>query len=158
MPPQTVEVVVLEGCVPIEQPWFLRDALIDRDLLPENPEDLIFDEALEALAKTAVQKIRVAGAVRANSRLLPPGGVGYVGVMLPLPAGQGGGKLVVEDSASLRGPCSKITKATAPAMLKRYVNLGPSTVWQAVEKLAEYPTGSRTFQKEKEVVPSEATP
>lgn len=26
---------------------------------------------------------------------------------------------------------------TSPAMLKRYVHLGPSRVWQAVEKLAE---------------------
>lgn len=40
-----------------------------------------------------------------------------------------------------------------PAMLKRYVHLGPSTVWQAVEKLAEETGGkaeSRPSQKEKE--------
>lgn len=32
----------------------------------------------------------------------------------------------------------------SPAMLKRYVHLGPSTVWQAVEKLAESSTGGKT--------------
>lgn len=39
----------------------------------------------------------------------------------------------------------------SPAMLKRYVHLGPSTVWQAVEKLAEEIEGkacSVPFQKE----------
>lgn len=50
----------------------------------------------------------------------------------------------------------------SPAMLKRYVHLGPSTVWQAVEKLAEASTGSKTgsatLEKEKEVAQSEATP
>lgn len=49
----------------------------------------------------------------------------------------------------------------SPAMLKRYVHLGPSTVWQAVEKLAESSTGSKTGStpspKEKEAAPSEAT-
>jgi integrase len=33
---------------------------------------------------------------------------------------------------------------SSPAMLKRYVHLGPSTVWQAVERLAEVGTGSKT--------------
>ena len=81
--PKTVEVVILEGCVPIE-PWFPREVFLDRDLLPEQ---LIFNEDLDALARTAVQKIRVAGAVRADSRVLPPGGFGYVGVLLPLELG-----------------------------------------------------------------------
>ena len=49
----------------------------------------------------------------------------------------------------------------SPVMLKRYVHLGPSTVWQAVEKLAEASTGSKTgstpSQKEEEVAPREAT-
>lgn len=42
----------------------------------------------------------------------------------------------------------------SPAMLKRYVHLGPSTVWQAVEKLAEETRSKTTIgqvQKEKEV-------
>jgi integrase len=45
----------------------------------------------------------------------------------------------------------------SPAMLKRYVHLGPSTVWQAVEKLAETPAESNTesmpIQQEKETAP-----
>ncbi len=49
----------------------------------------------------------------------------------------------------------------SPAMLKRYVHLGPSTFWQAVERLAEAGTGrkigSRTDAQRKEAVPSETT-
>lgn len=47
---------------------------------------------------------------------------------------------------------------SSPAMLKRYVHLGPSTVWQAVERLADLGTGSTPSQKEKEAARSEATP
>jgi hypothetical protein len=32
----------------------------------------------------------------------------------------------------------------SPAMLKRYVHLGPSTVWQAVERRAEAGTGVKS--------------
>ena len=32
----------------------------------------------------------------------------------------------------------------SPAMLRRYAHIGPSTVWQAVETLAEVGTGSNT--------------
>lgn len=119
--PKIVEVVILEGCVPID-PWFPRGAFIDRDLLPEQ---LIFNEDLAALARTAVQNIRVAGAVRADSRVLPPGGVGYVGVLLPLPAGRSGAKIVVEDSASLKGLCSKITKAYSQPTIMDLLTIGP---------------------------------
>jgi integrase len=50
----------------------------------------------------------------------------------------------------------------SPAMLKRYVHLSPSTVWQAVEKLAEASTGSKTgsrpSQNKQEAASSVATP
>lgn len=119
--PKTVEVFVLEGCVPID-PWFPREAFIDRDLLPEQ---LIFNEDLAALARTAVQKIRITGAVRADSRVLPPGGVGYVGVLLPLPPGMSGAMIVVEDSASLKGQCSKIPRATPQPSIAQLLKIGP---------------------------------
>ena len=119
--PKIVEVVILEGCIPID-PWFPREAFIDRDLLPEQ---LIFNEELAVLAKTAVQKIRMTGAVRADSSVLPPGGVGYVGVLLPLPTGKSGAKIVVEDSASLKGPCSKITKAYSQPTIMDLLTIGP---------------------------------
>ena len=51
---------------------------------------------------------------------------------------------------------------SSPAMLKRYVHLGPSTVWQAVERLAVFGTGSKTGSKaneeQTEVPHGEATP
>jgi integrase len=50
---------------------------------------------------------------------------------------------------------------SSPAMLKRYVHLGPSSVWQAVEQLAQVGTGSKTGSqpdvKHEEVAPHEAT-
>lgn len=119
--PVTVEVFIIEGCVPID-PWFPREAFIDRDLLPEQ---LIFNEDLAALARTAVQKIRITGAVRADSRVLPPGGVGYVGVLLPLPPGRSGAMIVVEDSASLKGQCSKIPRATPQPSIAQLLKIGP---------------------------------
>lgn len=47
----------------------------------------------------------------------------------------------------------------SPAMLRRYVHLGPSSVWQAVEKLTETgsKTGSASELKQQEVAPHEAT-
>jgi integrase len=45
----------------------------------------------------------------------------------------------------------------SPAMLKRYVHLGPSTVWQAVEKLAEVGPGSKSSQIQKKIPQTEAT-
>jgi hypothetical protein len=36
-----------------------------------------------------------------------------------------------------------------PAMLKRYVHLSPSNVWQAVEKLTQLGTGSKTGSDQK---------
>lgn len=118
--PKTVEVFLLEGCVPID-PWFPREAFIDRDLLPEQ---LNFNEDLAALARTAVQKIRTTGAVRADSRVLPPGGVGYVGVLLPLPPGRSGAMMVVKDSASLKGPCSEIPRPTPQPSIAQLLKIG----------------------------------
>ncbi|MEO6112723.1 MAG: hypothetical protein ABIQ24_12995, partial [Nitrospiraceae bacterium] len=106
--PKTVEVFILDGCVPID-PWFPREAFIDRDLLPKQ---LTFNEDLAVLAKTAIQKIRTTGAVRADSRVLPSGSVGYVGILLPLPPGMSGAMMVVKDSASLKRPCSEIPRPT----------------------------------------------
>jgi hypothetical protein len=119
--PKTVEAFVLNGCVPIH-PWFPREAFIDRGLLPEQ---LIFNEDLAALARTAVQKIRMTGAVRADSRVLPPGGVGYVGVLLPLPPGKSGAMMVVDDSASLKGPCSDIPSPTPQPSITHLLKIGP---------------------------------
>ena len=119
--PKTVEVFILEGCVPIDL-LFSPELFIDRDLLPD---PLIFNEDLAALARTAVQKIRTSGAVRADSRVLPPGGVGYVGVLLPLPPGSTGAMMVVENSASLKGQCSKIPRVTTQPSIAQLLKIGP---------------------------------
>ncbi len=44
----------------------------------------------------------------------------------------------------------------SPAMLKRYVHLGPSNVWQAVEGLTQFATGSKTGSDVKYEQPSAA--
>lgn len=119
--PKTVEVFILEGCVPIDL-LFTPELFIDRNLLPD---PLILNEDLAALARTAVQKIRTSGAVRADSRVLPPGGVGYVGVLLPLPLGSTGAMMVVEDSASLKGQCSKIPRVTTQPSIAQLLKIGP---------------------------------
>jgi len=118
--PKTVEVFILEGCVPID-PLFPREAFINRDLFPE---PLIFNEDLAALSRTAVQRIRTTGAVRADTRVLPPGGVGYVGVLLPLPPGKSGAMMVVKDSASLKAPCSEIPGPTPQPSIAQLLKIG----------------------------------
>jgi hypothetical protein len=47
-----------------------------------------------------------------------------VGVLLPLPIG-GSGKLVVKDSASLKGPCSAITIGTPQPSINELLTIGP---------------------------------
>lgn len=119
---KTVEVFILEGCVPFNH-WMLREPFIDRELLPE-PITLNADFA--NLVKAAAQKIRLSGAVRSDTRVLPAGGLGYVGVMLPLPLGRSGASLVVEDSASLKGHCFKIPRPTTQPSIDQLLSMGPS--------------------------------
>ena len=118
--PKTVESVLLEGCVPT-QPWFSREAFVDRNLLPSK---LTFDENLAALSKTAIQKIRTSGAVRADSRVIPAGGIGYIGILLPLPLGQTGAMLVVENSAALKEACSNIPRSTSQPSIAQLLKIG----------------------------------
>ena len=118
---KTVEVFIVEGCVPFNL-WMTGESFIDRGLLPE---PITFNDEFAALMRTAVQKIRVSGAVRPDSRVLEAGGVGYVGVSLPLPLGRSGASLVVEDSASLRGHCFKIPRPTTQPSIDQLLSLGP---------------------------------
>ena len=119
--PRAIETFTLEGCAKID-PWFAREAFIDRGLLPKQ---LNFgDKNLADLASTAVQKIRTTGAVRSDTRVLPPEGIGYVGVLLPLPLGKSGAMMLVEDSASLRGECSKIPRPTSQPSITQLLSIG----------------------------------
>jgi surfactin synthase thioesterase subunit len=119
--PKTVEFFIIDGCTPID-PLVPREMFIDRDLLRE---PITFDDSFAALGRTAVHKIRVSGSVRADSRVIPAGGVGYVGVLLPLPPGRSGAMMVVENSASLKGECSKIPKATTQPSIAQLLRIGP---------------------------------
>lgn len=120
---QTIDLFKIEGCIPAsENVFFGGQEFIDRHLLP-NP--MVLDERLFALQRTAVQKIRVSGAIRTASRVLPPGGVGYVGVWLPLQLGRSGARMIVENSASLQGHCSKIPEALTQPSILQLVATGP---------------------------------
>lgn len=137
---QTVDLFNLEGCIPAGGNVFGGEQeFIDRDLLP-NPMDL--NERLFALQRTAVQKIRVSGAIRTVSRVLPPEGVGYVGVWLPLPLGRSGARMLVENSASLQGHCSKIQEALTQPSILQLVATGPVYRFEPTDIAPSFRDGS----------------
>ena len=137
---QTVDLFKFEGCIPAGGNVFLGEQeFIDRHLLP-NPMDL--NERLFALQRTAVQKIRVSGAIRTVSRVLPPEGVGYVGVWLPLPLGRSGARMIVEDSASLQGHCSKIPEALTQPSILQLVATGPVHRFEPTDIAGSFRDGS----------------
>ncbi len=140
--PKMVEVFILEGCVPFNH-WDPGESFIDRELLPE---PITFNEDFAALMRTAVQRIRLSGAVRTDSRVLPAGGVGYVGVLLPLPLGRSGATLVVEDSASLRGHCFKIPRPTTQPSINQLLSLGPSRQSEPKDIAPSFRDGSLTMK------------
>lgn len=126
---QTVNLFKLEGCIPAGGHVISggpgspgEQEFIDRHLLP-NP--IVLNEKLFALQRTAVQKIRVSGAIRTASRVLPPEGVGYVGVWLPLTLGSSGARMIVENTASLQGHCSKIPETLTQPSILQLVATGP---------------------------------
>ena len=138
--PQTVDLFKLEGCIPAGGNVFFGEReFIDRDLLP-NPMDL--NERLFALQRTAVQKVLVSGAIRTASRVLPPEGVGYVGVWLPLPLGRSGARMIVEDSASLQGHCSKIPEALTQPSILQLVATGPVHRFEPTDIAPSFRNGS----------------
>jgi hypothetical protein len=116
--PRVIDLFKLEGCVSAGEFVFEGEGqqFIDRHMLP-NP--MRFDEKLAALMRTAVQKVRLSGAIRTTSQVLPPEGVGYVGVLLQTPMGSSGAMLLVDNSASLQGHCSKIPQATAEPAIQQ---------------------------------------
>ena len=120
---QTVNLFKLEGCIPAGENVFAGgEEFIDRHLLPE---PMYLDERLFALMRTATQKLIVSGAIRTASRTLPPEGVGYVGVWLPLPVGRSGARMIVGNTASLQGHCSQIPKALTQPSIGQLVANGP---------------------------------
>lgn len=120
---RVVDLLKLEGCVPAGE-FVLAGGqeFIDRHLLPE---PMHLDERLSALMRTAVQKVRLSGAIRTTSRVLPPEGVGYVGVLLQSPTGSSGAKLLVGDSASLQGHCSKIPESLSQPAIQQLIAMDP---------------------------------
>jgi hypothetical protein len=137
---QTVDLFKLEGCIPAGQNVFGGgQEFIDRYLLP-NPMDL--NERLFALQRTAVQKVLVSGAIRTASRVLPAGGVGYVGILLPLPMGSSGARLLVEDSASLQGHCSKIPEAITQPAIQQLLAMGPVHRFEPTDIARSFRDGS----------------
>lgn len=120
---QTVNLFKLEGCIPAGESVIAGgEEFIDRHLLPE---PMHMDERLFALMRTATQKLTVSGAIRTASRVLPPEGVGYVGVWLPLPLGRSGARMIVGNTASLQGHCSQIPEALTQPSILQLITSGP---------------------------------
>lgn len=137
---QTVDLFKLEGCIPAgENVLAGGQEFIDRQLLPE---PVVFEEELFALMRTAVQKVLVSGAIRTASRVLPPEGVGYVGVLLPLPLGSSGARMIVGNSASLQGHCSKIPEALTQPSILQLIATGPVHRFEPTDIAPSFRDGS----------------
>ncbi|MDI3467329.1 MAG: hypothetical protein OJF50_006150 [Nitrospira sp.] len=137
---QTVDLFKLEGCIPAgENVYAGGQEFIDHHLLP-NP--MALNEKFFALQRTAVQKVLVSGAIRTASRVLPPEGVGYVGVWLPLTLGSSGARMIVENTASLQGHCSKIPETLTQPSILQLVATGPVHRFEPTDIAPSFRDGS----------------
>ena len=104
-----VDVALLEGCVGIE-PFAAEGTLPPSERFPSGTpmKDIITRH------EHTVQRIRVSGLIRRDSRHVPAGGLGYVGILFPFPAGRSGASLLGEPgSISLKGNCEEIEKSNS---------------------------------------------
>jgi hypothetical protein len=101
-----VNVVVLDGCVPVPL-HASREMLINGEMLPK---PLIMNKAYAELQKTTIQRIRVSGNIRPDSREVPALGVAHVGVLFPLPSGRSGALIAVPETVTTTGKCEAIKR------------------------------------------------
>jgi hypothetical protein len=112
---------VLDGCVAAIFD-IAREMLIKGETLPEL---WMYNEAYTELRKTTIQRTRVSGTIRPDSRDIPPSGIGYIGVLFPLPGGKGCGQMAVPETVSTKGKCDAIKKWTSQPAVSQLFERGP---------------------------------
>jgi hypothetical protein len=120
-----VNVAVIEGCVRFDPlaASGAEEILLEGETLP-NP--LIFDETLSKLRQSTIQRIRVSGHIRQESRDVPGLGMAYIGVLFPLLGGRTGAIVLEEPkTVSLKGNCEAIKNASTQPGIYQLVTLGP---------------------------------
>lgn len=111
-----VNVAVIDGCVQFDvlQASGAPNVLLESEKLPD---PLIFNEELAEIAKLTIQRIRVSGTIRPDSRDVPSFGIAYIGILFQLPLGRYGASMVEPRTASIKGKCEGIKRAnTQPAV------------------------------------------
>lgn len=127
-----VDVAVIDGCVRFDvvAAW-KSDVLLENEKLPD---PLIFNEELAEISKSTIQRIRISGIIRPDSRDVPSLGIAYVGILFPLPLGRYGAMMVEPRTASTKGKCEAIKKANTQPSVRQLLDFGPSR--NAVRSLA----------------------
>jgi len=117
-----INVAVIEGCVNL-------DLIAAKNILIEGekvPDPLIMDDNYAQLQRSTIQRIRVSGLIRQDSRDVPSLSMAYVGILFPLPAGQSGAIILEPKSASINGNCDIIKKANTQPGIGQLLEMGPN--------------------------------
>jgi hypothetical protein len=112
--------VILEGCVGID-PMVAETMLPPSDRLPSGTNI----SAFFTRHQHTLQGIRVSGLVRKDSQSIPAGGIGYLGILFPFPAGRTGALLGVPGSISLEGDCKAIQSPSSQPSVSQIFKIGP---------------------------------
>jgi hypothetical protein len=136
--PVRVNVAVVEGCVPV--------SLIvgDQMLIPGEsplPEPVIIDKGYGELQKTTIQRVRLSGTIRSDSREIPASGIGYVGILFPFMGGRTGALLIVPETVTKTGKCDAIKKSTPQPSVQQLFEMGPVHYTFPKDLAAQFHTG-----------------
>jgi hypothetical protein len=115
-----VDFAILEGCVGID-PMAAETMLPPSEQLPSGTNI----SAFFTRHQHTIQGIRVSGLVRKDSLNIPAGGIGYLGILFPLPAGRMGALLGVPGSISLEGDCKAIRSPSSQPSVSQIFKIGP---------------------------------
>jgi len=111
---------ILAGCVRID-PMAAEMMLPPSEQLPSGTN---IDEFFTRHQHT-LQGIRASGLVRTDSRGIPAGGVGYLGILFPFQAGRTGAFFGVPGSISLEGDCNAIQSPSSQPSITQIFKFGP---------------------------------
>ena len=117
-----VNVAVIEGCVPVS--LFAGENM----LIPGEsrlPEPVIIDEAYSERQKTTIQRIKLSGTIRPDSREISGSGIGYAGILFPLMGGGTGALHIVPETVTTTGKCDAIKKSTPQPSVQQLFKMGP---------------------------------
>ncbi len=115
-----INLAVLEGCVRID-PLAAEGMLIEGEQIPR---PMKLGNRYAALQQSAVQAIRVPGAIRENSREVRAYSAAYIGILFPLPSGRNGAIHGVLRSASIKGDCKSIKNQSSQPSAGQLFEIG----------------------------------